>query len=224
MIATPPPSAEPAAPPPPEAKPEPEPLPSACASETPVKDAKACLPAGAFVKKLCAGVYPELALSLFAKGTPWTRIWLSGDVEAWNASGGLTHRAKLGFDEEVLILSRHAPASAGGIVMTGAAATYEVLRWDGSCVSVQDGELTLRRPPAPKPAVVPWGRLEESTRRALLLSPKVKTLRESLDKACADAAVATDKKGCERADKALTQAVADYVRGGAVLPLPTRRP
>lgn len=200
----------------------PEALPSACGAEGRVKDAKACLPPSAFAKKLCGGSYPEVALGLFGKGTPWTRVWLAGDVDAWNASGGgLTHRAKLVFDEEVIVLSRHGAAAMGGIVMTGAQASYEVLRSDGSCVSVMEGELTTKRPPAPKPASVPWTRLEEGTRKALLSSsPKVKGSLDALARICAGA----DRKACEKADRAFSGAVLDAVRGGAALPLPGRRP
>ncbi len=200
-----------------------EPLPTACGAEGSVKDAKACLPPATFAKKLCGGSYPEVALSLFAKGTPWTRVWLAGDVDAWNASGGgLTHRAKLAFDEEVIVLSRHGAASMGGIVMTGAQASFEVVRSDGTCVSVMEGEITTKRPPAPKPASVPWTRLEEGTRKALLASPKVKTSLDALAKACANAT--TDRKVCEKADRAFSASVLDTVRAGAALPLPSRRP
>ena len=144
---------------------------------------------------------------------------------AWNASGGgFTHRAQLAFDEEVIVLSRHAAPSMGGIVMTGQMASYDVLRWDGSCVSVMEGELTTRRPPAPKPAPVPWSRLEEGTRRALLTSPKVKATHDSLGKACSSVSSPAEKKTCDKADRAFTQAVADFVRGGAPLPAPSRRP
>jgi hypothetical protein len=161
---------------------------------------------------------------MFAKATPWTRTWLAGDVEAWNASGGgFTHRTKLAFDEEVIVLSKSAAPSTGGIVMTGAMASYDVLRTDGTCVSVMEGELTMRRPPAPKPASVPWSRFDEPTRRALLASPKIKSTLESLDKACAG----PEKKACEKADRAFAQAVLDYVakeNGGGRLPTPARRP
>ena len=47
--------------------------------------------------------------------------------------------------------------------MTGAQAAYDVLCWDGSCVSVMEGELTTRRPPAPKPN--PWGRSPTGPKR-----------------------------------------------------------
>lgn len=203
---------------------EPAPIPSACGSEGTMKDTKLCLPESSYAKKLCGGIYPEVALGLFGKGTPWTRVYLAGDVEAWNASGGLTHRAKLAFDEEVIVLGKHGSSSSGGIVMTGAQASYDVMRWDGTCVSVMEGELTTRKPPAPKPAVVPFSRLEETTRRALLSAPKVKTTHDALGKACSTVSTPNDKKTCEKADKAFTQAIVDVVRAGATLPAPARRP
>ena len=208
---------------------EPAPLPTACGAEGSIHTTKLCLPEPTFSKKLCSGVYPEVALGLFAKGTPWTRIYLAGDVEAWNASGGRTHRAKLAFDEEVLVLGTHGAGAGGGIVMTGAQSSYDVLRWDGTCVSVMEGEITTRRPPAPKPADVSFSRLEETTRHALLAAPNVKSTHAALFKACSalasPSASASDKKACEKADKAFSLAVVESVRSGAAaLPSPARRP
>jgi len=202
---------------------EASPLPTTCGAEATLKDAKLCLPAPAYAKKLCTGSYPEVALGLFGKGTPWTRIYLAGDVEAWNASGGRAHRAKLAFDEEIIVLAKHG-ANGGGIMMTGAQASYDVLRWDGSCVSVMEGEITTRRPPAPKPAEIQFSRLEESTRHALLAAPKVKATHEALFKACTSVASPVEKKNCEKADKAFASAIVEAVRGGATLPAPGRRP
>ena len=202
---------------------EPAPLPTTCGAEGTIKDAKLCLPEATFAKKMCSGNYPEVTLGMFGKGTPWTRLYLAGDVEAWNASGGRTHRAKLAFDEEVLVLGKHG-AGGGGIVMTGAQASYDVLRWDGSCVSVMEGEITTRRPPAPKPADVTFSRLEESTRHALLATPKVKSTHEALFKACTSVSSPAEKKACEKADKAFSTAIVEAIRSGAALPAPGRRP
>ena len=200
-----------------------EELPTACGAEGTLKDAKLCMPAPTYAKKLCTTTYPEVALGLFGKGTPWTRVYLAGDVEAWNASGGRTHRTKLAFDEEIIVLAKHG-ASGGGIMMTGAQASYDVLRWDGSCVSVMEGEVTSRRPPAPKPAEIQFSRLEESTRHALLASPKVKSTHDALFKACTSVASPVEKKACEKADKAFANAIVNAVRSGASLPAPGRRP
>lgn len=205
---------------------EPAPLPTACAAEGTIKEAKLCMPERAYAKKLCSGTYPEVALGLFGKGTPFTRVYLAGEVDAWNASGGRARRAKLAFDEEVIVLAKNGAAATGSIVMTGAQASYDVLRWDGSCVSVMEGELTTTRPPAPKPADVAFSRLEEATRHALLDAPKVKASHVALGKACVVSATATtaDRKACEKADKAFSLAIVETIRGGASLPAPGRRP
>lgn len=204
----------------------PAPLPTSCTTGDAgaLKDMKLCLPERSYAKKLCGGIYPEVALNMFGKGTPWSRVYLAGDVEAWNASGGLTHRAKLAFDEEVIVLGKHQAASMGGVVMTGAQSSYDVLRWDGSCVSVMEGEITTKKPPAPKPAEVKFSRLEETTRRALLAEPKVKSAYDAIGKACSSVSSPSEKKTCEKADRAFTSAIVDAIRGGASLPAPSRRP
>jgi hypothetical protein len=204
---------------------EPTIVPTTCGADGSLKDTKLCMPDRTFAKKLCGGIYPEVALGLFAKGTPFTRIYMAGDVDAWNASGGLTHRAKLAFDEEVIVLGKHGSGNGGGIQMTGAQSSYDVLRWDGTCVSVMEGEITTRRPPAPKPAEVPFNRLEELTRRALLASPKVKAAHDALGKACSTVSCAAEKKACDKADKAFSLAIVDAIRAGSTsLPAPNRRP
>jgi hypothetical protein len=199
-------------------------LPTTCSTEATFNTTKLCLPEPAYAKKLCTGVYPEVALGLFSKGTPWTRVYLAGDVEAWNASGGRTHRAKLAFDEEVIVVGKHGAGAGGGIVMSGAQASYDIVRWDGTCVSVMEGELTTRRPPAPKPADVNFSRLEESTRHALLALPKVKSTHEALFKACTSVSSPIEKKNCDKADKTFSLAIVDAVRAGSPLPSPARRP
>jgi hypothetical protein len=199
----------------------PDPMPTTCASDgtRPTKDTKVCMVGADYAKKLCAAAYPEMPLAFFMKGTPWTRAYLKGDVEAWNASGGHTTRTKLAFDEEVIVLARHGAAAVGGVVMSGAQASYDVLRWDGTCVSISEGEMTMNKPPTPKVAPVAWRRLDDGARKALLESPKVKGSQEALEKACASG----DEKSCEAASKALSASIANHVRGGAVI-VPSRLP
>jgi len=176
-------------------------LPSTCTG----LDPKLCLPDADFAKRLCAGVYPEVALTLFGKDQPWSRAYLTGDYEAWNASGGKATRARLAFDEEVIVLSRRQMRT--GIVMTGAGATYDVLRWDGTCVSLEAGEMTMKRPPAPKAAPIPWRRLGETTRVALLAAPKVQASQKAVQKECTGSETSNSAKSsgaskCDRADAA----------------------
>ena len=193
-------------------------IPSACAS-----DGELCTPDAEFVKRLCTATYPDVALSLFAKDKPFTRMYLRGDVEAWNASGGRTHKMRLAFDEEVLVLRKRGSESKGGVVMTSAGASYDVLRWDGSCVSVMEGEITKAKPPAAKRPLIPWSRLEERTKDALLASPRVKTSQQRVVKECAQVGPRA-QSACEKADQAFTGAIADFVRTGGALPVPSHRP
>ena len=194
-------------------------IPSSCDAETTLGKTKLCLPESAWAKKLCQSSYPEVALSMFGKSTPWTRVYLAGDVEAWNASGGLTHRTQLAFDEEVIVLAKHAPAASGGIVMTGMQASVDVMRWDGSCVSVMEGEITSKKPPQPKPSSIAFSRLDEATRHALLEAPKVKKLQADVSKSCSG-----EKADCTKAERAFAAAIADAIRSGTALPSPSRRP
>lgn len=200
--------------------PAPADAPAAIPTECATTDKGFCLPDADYAKKLCAGYYPEVALSMFGKDTPWTRMYLSGNTESWNASGGHAARTKLAFDEEVIVLTRRAPRT-GGIVMTGVGDTFDVLRWDGSCVSLEAGEMTARKPPQAKRAAIAWPRLTEATKTALRAAPKVAASLDRLSKDCeGDAA----KAKCAKAEVALTNAIADHVRTGAALPLPVRRP
>src|SRR5687768_618237 len=54
-----------------------QPLPTTCTSDA----AGLCTPPTEFVKRLCGGFYPDVALILFAKDSPWTRGYLSRNVE-----------------------------------------------------------------------------------------------------------------------------------------------
>ncbi|WP_394832885.1 hypothetical protein LVJ94_40920 [Pendulispora rubella] len=195
------------------------PLPTTCTVQG---TRKACVPDADYAKKLCSTAYPDVALSLFSQGTPFTRAYMTRDVDGWNAGGGRTSRSKLLFDEEVLVVA-HRKANANGIVLVAAngdTGSYDVLRWDGSCVSVMAEEITMNKAPKPKRAAIPWRRLEEPTKSALLAAPKVKASLEARDKACGG----DDEGKCTKAEVAFTGAIADFVRTSKSLPEPTRRP
>ncbi len=181
-----------------------------------------CVPDAAFVKRLCDGSYPDVALALHGKDTPFTRIWLRGDVDGWNADSGASARARLRTDEEVLVL-RKRTAPANGIVV-GAGGGYLVMRWDGNCYTLEDGELATRRPRAPKQAPIPWRFLEEKTRNALLARPKVLAAFQRRGKECKGAVSGDVSRACETADAALSEAVVAEVRTGIALPLPEKLP
>jgi hypothetical protein len=126
------------------------------------------------------------------------------------------------FDEEILVVGRRAPA--GGMQVSGASG-YVALRWDGACVSLDDGEVTLKKPPAPKSALLAWRTIGEKTRDALLADAKVLAAYQKRGKECKGATSGEVTKACETADKALSAAVVDAVRAGAVaLPKPEKLP
>ena len=108
-----------------------------------------CVPDLAFVKRMCNGSFPDVALVLMAKDAPFTRMYMKGDVDGWNADGGASARARLRFDEEMLVLRRRTPP-AGGIVVGSGGAGYLVMRWDGNCYTLEDAELTTKKPAAPE--------------------------------------------------------------------------
>src|SRR4051812_39643348 len=81
-----------------------------------------CSPPLAFARNICGGfARPEIALKLFAKGSPWTRAYLRLNVDGWYA-GGHSARVALKFDEEVVVL--HHPNATGGIVVSGSGAPF----------------------------------------------------------------------------------------------------
>jgi hypothetical protein len=160
---------------------------------------------------------------LFAKGSPFTRGYLTRDTEAWNASGGASSSGKLLFDEEVLILSHHVP-DAGGMTVSGSGGSYDVLRWDGTCASLMAEEIRLRQPPKPRFATIPWKHLSETSRDALEADAKVGAAVAERRKACKGATMGSVSAQCEKVDKKMSQSIVDYVRRGGALPAVTSLP
>jgi hypothetical protein len=192
-----------------------EAIPTECAGPDP------CVPDAGFVKKLCSGSYPDVALVLLGK-TPFARMFLRTDVDGWNADGGTSTRARLHLDEEVLVLKRRAAAPNG--IVVGAGASFLVMRWDGNCYTLEEGELTTKRPPAVKYGPIPWRFYSERTKDALLKSPKVLSAFQKRGKECQGASTGEVSRACEVADTALSGAVVGEVRGGLELPTPDHRP
>ncbi len=198
----------------------PEKLPAACADAA----AKVCAPPAAFVKRLCAGFFPEVALAMHAKGTPWTRAWLRvKSVEAWNASGGVSSADKVVFDEELIVLT-HREAATGGMVVSGASGGYDVLRWDGSCATLSGDEVTFKPSPTPKAAKIPWKNLDDKLQAALLADPKIEKTYTERRKECKGATMGDVSLKCEKADDQLSADVVSFVRRGGALPPPSKLP
>jgi hypothetical protein len=202
-------------------KPETHPIPTACA---PSDNAKLCLPDQAFVEKLCQGVWPDIALTLFRKNSPWTRGYSTRVVQAWNASGGaMSTSAKLAAHEELILLKER--ANAGGIVVGGASSGFDALRWDGTCVSLSGDEVTMRRPGEPKFAPIPWRKLAEKTQTALLSDPRIKQSFDKRRKECqGDGVAIAGATPCDRAEASLSWGIVWFIRGGGAIPEPAELP
>ncbi len=183
-----------------------------------------CLPPPRFVKKLCSAFQPDLALSMFTKGTPWTRAYLKGDVDAVNASGGVSSNDKLVFDEEVLVMIRR-KADAGGMQVSGAGDGFDVLRWDGTCATLSGGELTLTAPPkSPKNPKLKWQDLAETTQTKLIEDVKIAKINTERRKECKGVTMGDVSTKCVKAVDALSLAIVEWVRAGGAVPPPAALP
>lgn len=173
------------------------------------KSSDLCTPPGYFVDRLCTKPHQDVAFALFAKGSPFTRLYLKAKVD------------ELAFDEEVLALRFHAQPKGGMIVGSGNG-TYDVLRWDGSCSTGVEAEVFTRsRPPAPRAAHVRWHRVGERVQSALIASSEtVKRAHAKRGKECKGAITGDVSAACEKAEGALADAIVAYVRSGGDLPEP----
>jgi hypothetical protein len=195
-------------------------VPEACA---PGSGADECAPPAAWVKQLCNGVYAEVALLMFRGGTPWRRLYLRGKTRAVNASGGATVDGHLSRDEEVLVL-RQRKGSASEMQIGDGSGQYDVLRWNGSCVSLEAGEVTARRPRSAGQARIEWRWLGEGMRGALRKDEAVSQAFLARKKECRGATTGTVSKACERLDLKLIERIAAHVRSGPELPPPEEHP
>ena len=96
------------------------------------------------------------------------------NTEAWIATGRRTSLSNMMLDEEVIVLEQR--TLRGGVVMNGSAVNYEVLRFDGTCVSLMGDEITFRKPPVPpRYAPVQWERLNPAVTSVLVEDGKVRS-------------------------------------------------
>jgi hypothetical protein len=194
-----------------------EKIPTKCASEGDV-----CKMPKKFLDKLCQSTYPNVALVLFSSGTPWTHGYLTRKTEAWNAEGGASVGGFVEFDEEVLLLSSHAPPK-GGMQVSGAGG-YQAFRWDGSCVTLSSEEVTTKRPPSPKHPRIEWRFIEDGMRDALRKDQAVDEAAIAVKRECKGVSVGDVSKKCVDADNKLVDAIVKYVQSSSGLPEPAKLP
>jgi hypothetical protein len=186
------------------------------------KSGAVCSPDPKFVKRLCNGKFPSLGLYLFSN-PKWTRGYLTRRTQAWNASGGASDSGWVEFDEEVLILYARV-ADAGGMQVSGAGGSYDALRWDGSCVTLQSEEVTMSKAPAPKYPAIDFRYLDDDTQEALRKDEKVNKAWQDRRKECKGATSGDVSLKCVKADEGLTRTVIGFIRGGGSIPEPKKLP
>lgn len=182
-----------------------------------------CLPPAFLARGLCNEDYPTIALAMFAHGTPWTRGYSVTTSAAWNASGGASSNEKMNMYEEILVLRRRG-ADMGGMQVSGAGNSYDVLRWDGSCVTLQEGEFTFQKPAKITSARVVVKRLELHVREALKDAEELSALHRAHRKECKGVTMGSVSRECEKLDGQLSKAVAEYVREKGGVPEPHKLP
>jgi hypothetical protein len=194
-------------------------MPKECAKKT-----GACVPPKAFVQKLCSGSYPSMALYLFGNKSPWARGYLKGRTKAWNASGGASDNGWLEFDEEVLVLAERKADLGGMQVSGGGGASYDALRWDGSCVTLSGDEMSLDKPPSPKTSKVEWRFLDDNVQEALRAEAAVNDAYLARRKECKGATSGEVSAKCVKADEKLSAEIVKHLRAGGSVPEPTKHP
>jgi hypothetical protein len=184
---------------------------------------KDCVPPPGWVKRLCDDVYPDVALHMFRPGTPWKRLYMLARAEPFNASGGASLLGdKLERGEEVIALKRRGGGGEG--VQVGDTSGYDVLRWNGACATIHDGDFAEDEPTTVRHSKIEWRRLGLPLRSVLEAQPDISDAYESRRKACKGQSIGIVSDTCEADDNRLMEEVVRYVRAGAKLPPPAKLP
>ena len=184
-----------------------------------------CVPPDDFVQRLCEEKYPSVALVMFAKSAPWEHAYVRvEEVDAINSMGGPMADTRLVFAEEVLILRRNVNAATGGLQVSGPD-SYDVLRLDGTCALLQEGEFgSYMIPRQIKYAPVVWKLLDPAIQEALSQSPGIEAKSKNQRTACRGVSMGGGSRECQRATHELARTIMGELRKGMQLPFPKRLP
>ncbi len=181
---------------------------------------KPCLPEAEFVERLCQSRFASVAPYLFQKHTPFVRQYVkSHNCELKSAFNGPTGQQPIAFGEELLLLRvrRDAPAHA----KQPAAENYDLLRWDGTCVTLPKHDMVPYLPGVPKAPPVEFDDFDTTMRAAVVRDKKLEVLHAARENACKQAAKGS---ACESAKKSLSDQLVISIRQGLRLPMPRERP
>jgi hypothetical protein len=167
-----------------------------------------------------------VALVMFAKTAPWEHAYVRvKEVDAINSMGGPMADTRLVFAEEVVILRRRpTTASTGGMQVSGPD-SYDVLRLDGTCALLQEGEFGSYMVPSQKrSAPVVWKLLEPGLQEALSQDPQIEDKSKQQRSACRGVSLGGGTRECQRATHQLSKTIMGALRRGIDLPVPDRLP
>ena len=99
-----------------------------------------------------------------------------------------------------------------------------ILRWNGSCATIHDGDFSTTPPRQVRHSRVEWKRLSVDMRNALEAEPEIGATYEARRKNCRGASMGEVTADCEAYDKRLVEEVVRHVRSGATLPGPVKVP
>jgi hypothetical protein len=185
-----------------------------------------CMPPSKWVNKLCGGIHPEVALHMFRGGSPWKRLYSRARAPAFNGTGGPSLPDEtVAMGEELIALRRNGDTrqSSAGEMSIGDTAGYDLLRWNGSCVTLHDGEFSTKPPRRRKHAHVEWKALGDEVMSALRTDGPVRRAFVARRKECKGATIGRVTKKCVEQEQTLVTAIVDYVRSGGELPEPSER-
>jgi len=192
-------------------------LPDHCA-----RGKRECVPPPGWVRRLCEDVYPDVALAMFKPGTRWQRLYMLARAEPFNASGGASLLGdKLERGEEVIALKRR---DNNGEFQVGDNAGYDILRWNGACATIHDGDFSKDPPREIQHSKIEWRRLGLETRHTLEAQPEISAAFDARRKACKGVGIGEVSKDCEDYDRRFMNEVIRYVNTGAELPPPSKLP
>ncbi len=174
------------------------------------KGVKACSITPKEVTEVCSSVSPTRAAHLFVRNEKLALGYLTRNMATWSTAAKVrSTMSNASFDEEVLVLAER--RSRGGVIVSGAAVSYEVLRWDGTCATLMGNELTYAKAPLPVRGVR-IERLELDAQEALLSDPRIHQASDRADAAC-------KKEGSQKCEVARRQLGAAVVSRGKRLGL-----
>jgi hypothetical protein len=161
---------------------------------------------------------------LMRRGQPWTRRFVRvEEAHAVNAITGRQGESMLLFGEEVLVLRYRTGILRGDMQVSGMEG-YEVLRWDGTCATLAEGELVAWVPPKQvRHSVLSWRDLGTDYRRALLRDEQIAAAERAHRDECHGARLGRSPS-CVKAAESLNGAVEAAVHAGIDLPVPREIP